>query len=165
MSGTTSQQARRRDPYPWTWEVPVGLALTYLLLAGLAAHVGRAVANRAAGAAWAFPARPDLFTSLPSLLTGHPDAGLTLYSGPLASSEALLGGVVATELVLLAAALAGLKLGLDRWGPGRMRGMASRHDAEQLLGRSRLRRNAAVIRPDLHRTDLRRRPDRSGRRR
>ena len=52
MSGTSSQQARRRDPYPWTWELPLSVVLLVLLVAGLAAHLGRAVANRAAGAGW-----------------------------------------------------------------------------------------------------------------
>ena len=37
-----------------------------------------------------------------------------------------------------------------RWGPGRLRGMASRTEAASLLGLPRLRRHRAVIRPDLH---------------
>jgi hypothetical protein len=150
MSHITSQQARRRDPYPWTWELPAGITMAFVVLAALAAHLGRAVANRVAGASWLFPARADLFTCLPALVTGHADAGLPRGSGPLASSTAVLAWVAVTELLLLVAVLAGLKLGLDRWGPGRMRGMASRHESEQLLGRSRLRRNATVIRPDLY---------------
>jgi hypothetical protein len=149
MSSSTSQQARRRDPYPWTWELPVNLVVAFLVMAALAAHLGRAVANRTAGGPWAYPARADLFTSLPAVLTGHADAGLPQHGGPLASSTALLAWVAVTELLLLVAVLAGLKLGLDRWGPGRMRGMTSRHESEQLLGRSRLRRNAPLIRPDL----------------
>jgi len=42
------------------------------------------------------------------------------------------------------------KAALDRWGPGRTHGMASKAEAEQLLGRTRLRRAAEVVRPDLH---------------
>jgi hypothetical protein len=150
MSQTTSQQARRRDPYPWTWELPAGITVAFLVMAALAAHLGRAVANWLAGVGWAFPARADLFASLPALVAGHTDAGLPQHSGPLASSTAVLTWVAVTELLLLVALLAGLKRSLDRWGPGRMRGMASRQEAEQLLGRSRLRRHATIIRPDLY---------------
>jgi hypothetical protein len=156
MSGTTSQRERRRDPYPWTWELPVGLVVAFLVLAVLAAHLGRAVANRVAGAGWAVPARVDLFTSLPRLLAGRADAGLPNASGPFASSSEVLAWVAVTELLLLAAVLSGLKLALDRCGPGRMRGMASGREAEQLLGRSRLRSHAPVIRPDLYRRRTRR---------
>ncbi len=156
MSGTSSQQARRRDPYPWTWELPLGLVMAVLLVAALAAHVGRAVANRIAGAGSAFPDRAHLFTSLPDLLTGNATAGLTETTSPIATANAVLTWIVVVELLVLAAALVGLKVALSRWGAGRMRGMASRQEAEQLLGRSRLRRNAPIIRPDLYPTRTRR---------
>ena len=39
-----------------------------------------------------------------------------------------------------------------RWGPGRLRGMATTAQADQMLGRSRLVRVADVVRPDLHPT-------------
>ena len=152
MSGTSSQQARRRDPYPWTWELPLSVVLLVLLVAGLAAHLGRAVANRAAGAGWVFPDRADLFTSLPGLLAGDAAAGLPETTGPMATANAVLAWIGVVELLVLAAVLVALKVWLGRWGPGRMQGMASRHEAEQLLGRSRLRRNAPIIRPDLHPT-------------
>ena len=77
-------------------------------------------------------------------------------TSPVATSHALLAWVVAIELLALTAVLVGLKVALGRWGPGRMRGMASRPEAEQLLGRSRLRRNAPIIRPDLYPTRRRR---------
>ena len=150
MSGTSSQQARRRDPYPWTWELPLGLVVAVLLVAALAAHLGRALANLTAGAGWAIPKRTELFTSLPGLLSGDAAAGLTKTTGPVATATALLAWIVAVELLVLAAVLVALKVGLGRWGPGRMQGMASRREAEQLLGRSRLRRNAPIIRPDLY---------------
>lgn len=156
MSGSTSQQARRRDPYPWTWEIPAGITVALLLLGAVGAHLGRAVANTVAGGGWAFPARADLFTSLPGLLTGDPAAGLPDTAGPVATSSAVLAWVVVAELLLLTSSLVALKVGLDRWGPGRMRGVATRAEAEQLLGRSRLRHNAAIIRPDLHRPGRRR---------
>ena len=43
-----------------------------------------------------------------------------------------------------------LKLVVDRWGPGRLRGMASRGEAERLLGVTRLRKVRSVVRPDLY---------------
>ena len=50
-----SQQSRRHDPYPWTWEVPVGVVLVILLVLVCGVHLGRAIANVLAGAGWAFP--------------------------------------------------------------------------------------------------------------
>ena len=55
-------------------------------------------------------------------------------------------------VLLLAATIAATVWGLRRWGPGRMHGMASAAEAEQLLGISRLRRVAPIIRPDLTRS-------------
>ncbi|MEJ7742380.1 MAG: hypothetical protein WKF73_07435 [Nocardioidaceae bacterium] len=55
-----------------------------------------------------------------------------------------------TELTLLVAAVCALKKGMDRWGPGRLHGMASRSEAEQLLGRTRLRRAGRLVRPDIY---------------
>jgi hypothetical protein len=55
-----------------------------------------------------------------------------------------------TEVLLLAVGVWLSKLVLDRWGPGRLRGMASRGEAERLLGVTRLRKVRAVVRPDLY---------------
>jgi hypothetical protein len=57
--------------------------------------------------------------------------------------------VVATELTLIAVCVFLLKLVLERWGPPRMKGMASSREAGRLLGVTRLRKNRAVVRPDL----------------
>jgi hypothetical protein len=76
-----SQQSRRRDPYPWTWEVPVGVILMILLVLVCGAHFGRAVANVLAGAGWAFPTRVELFRSLPAMLAGDATAGLDGVTG------------------------------------------------------------------------------------
>jgi hypothetical protein len=103
------------------------------------AHLGRAIANLVAGSDWSFPNRVDLFSSLLGVLRGDAAAGLIGLDGPVASPSSLLMCVVATELILLAAALLVLKLGLDRWGPGRMRGVATAGEAERLLGVTRLK--------------------------
>jgi hypothetical protein len=76
-----SQQARRRDPYPWTWEVPAGVVVMILLVLVCGIHLGRAIANVLAGAGWALPGRIELFRSLPEVLLGDAGAGLTGVGG------------------------------------------------------------------------------------
>jgi hypothetical protein len=145
-----SQQSRRRDPYPWTWEVPVGVVLVILLVLAGGVHLGRAIANVLAGAGWSFSPLVDLFSCLPAVLRGDAGAGLTGISGHLSSPVILRVCVLATELMLMAVCVFLLKLALQRWGPGRMKGMASWGEAERLLGVSRLRKVRAVVRPDLY---------------
>ena len=145
---TIAQADRRRDPYPFTWEIPVGVLTGWLLLAGLGVHLARALANWFAGAGWTWPAGKGLFPSLPSVLAGDPTAGVVLH-GPAAGQAALYGWLIAVQLVVLAGTIIAAVWGLRRWGPGRMYGMASPAEAEQILGVSRLRRVAPIIRPDL----------------
>jgi hypothetical protein len=146
-----SQQSRRRDPYPWTWEIPLGVVLVILIVLVCGVHLGRGIANVLGGAGWAFPTRIELFRSLPVVLAGEAAAGLAGPHGPISSSSAVWMWVVATEVMLLAVSVLLLKLVVDRWGPGRMRGMASRGEAEWLLGVTRLRKVRSVVRPDLYR--------------
>src|SRR5205085_682312 len=55
-----------------------------------------------------------------------------------------------TEAALLTATTwVGLHL-YHRWGPGRIRGMATAAEAEKLLGVTRLRKVADIVRPDLY---------------
>ena len=145
-----SQQSRRHDPYPWTWEIPLGVALVILMVLVCGVHLGRGIANVWAGAGWAFPTRAELFRSLPAVLRGDAAAGLDGLNGPLSSLSAVWTWVVATEALLLAVSALLLKLVVDRWGPGRIRGMASRGEAERLLGVTRLRKVRSVVRPDLY---------------
>ncbi len=145
---TIAQAERRRDPYPFTWEIPVGVLTAWLVIACLRVHLGPAQANWTAGAGWTWPAGKNLFTSLPNVLAGDPAAGLTVHH-PAAGTTALYGWIITVQLVLLAATITTTSWALRRWGPGRMHGMASADDAEQLLGISRLRRVAPIIRPDL----------------
>ena len=76
-----SQQSRRRDPYPWTWEVPLGIVLVILMVLVCGVHLGRGIANVWAGAGWAFPTRVELFRSLPAVLAGDAAAGLDGLNG------------------------------------------------------------------------------------
>ena len=145
-----SQQSRRHDPYPWMWEIPLGVVLVILVVLVCGVHLGRGIANLWAGAGWAFPTRVELFRSLPAVLPGDAGAGLDGLNGSLASPSALWTSVVATEVMLLAVGVLVLKLVLDRWEPGRLRGKASRGEAERLLGVTRLRKVRSVVRPDLY---------------
>jgi len=150
MGSMNIQQERRTNPYPWTWEIPTAVALMVVLVMTLALHAARAIANVLAGAGWRFPAREELFTSLPGLLGGDAGAGLVGPSGRYVSSGALWVWIVLTEVVVLVIVALVVRWGLAQWGPGRVQGMATAAESEQLLGISRLRRNAAIIRPDLH---------------
>jgi hypothetical protein len=145
-----SQQSRRHDPYPWTWEIPVSIALVILLVLVCGVHLGRGIANVLTGAGWAFPGRVDLFRSLPDVLGGDAEAGLDDFDGYMPSPATLWTWTVVTEVMLLAVCVFVLKMVLDRWGPGRIRGMASRGEAERLLGVTRLRKVRSVVRPDLY---------------
>lgn len=120
----------------------------------LAAHLARALAVVLAGGTWTWPPRTELFTSLPALLRGDATAGLPATPGTTAGTvvgpDLLWVCLVATEVVAVLLMAWVTKQALDRWGPGRVRGMATPGEVEQLLGRSRLRRNRATIRPDLY---------------
>ena len=61
-----------------------------------------------------------------------------------------VGWIVATELLILVAGTILAVAALRRWGPGRLKGMASAAEAEASLGRTRLRRVRQIIRPDLY---------------
>ncbi len=155
----TLQSERRRNPYPLTWELAVGILTGWLLLAGIGVPLARALANLLAGAGWAWPAGRALFTSLPAVMAGHPRAGLATAGG--AASPALLYTVLTViELAVTAATVLAAWWVWRRWGDTAMKGMATPTEAEQILGLTRLRRHAAIIRPDLHRprTTLRRQP-------
>jgi hypothetical protein len=145
-----SQQSRCRDPYPWTWDIPLGVVLVILMMLVCGVHLGRGIANVWAGAGWAFPRRVELFRSLPAVLRGDAAAGPDGLNGSVSSPSAVWMWAVGTEVMLLAVGVFILKVVLDRWGPGRLRGMASRGEAEGLLGVTRLRKVRSVVRPDLY---------------
>ena len=159
------QRERRRDPYPWTWEIPTAVILATLFVIIISIQLGRSIANLLAGASWTWPttdtgandgAFPSpigtaFWTSLPGVLTGHADAGLP---GPtpdrLAGRGLVWTGLALTEIALLMATIWVGVYAYQRWGPGRMRGMATAAEAEKLLGVTRLRKVAGIVRPDLY---------------
>ena len=150
------QRSRRRDPYPFTWEVPVGVAVVVgsVLVGGV--QLGRAVANVLSGHGWAWPARAELIRSLPGVLAGDAAAGLPGLPGAAGSATSagmVYGCLAATGLVLASVAVWLVWVGLRRWGPGRVRGMASPGEASRLLGVGRLWTARTVVRPDLYGAD------------
>ena len=144
-----SQRERRADPYPLTWEIPVAILTGSLLSLVLGVHLGRAMANLAAGAGWMWPATALLFRGAFGVLQGDAGAGLD-SSASLAEPDVLLAWVLAVELVVMAAYVFLTWLCLRRWGPNRVLGLASADEARQLLGRQRLYAARKVIRPDLY---------------
>ena len=150
------QRARRHDPHPTPWEVPLAIVVGSLLLFVVGAHLGRGIANLLSAGWWEFPDRADLFTSLPGLLEGDASTGLTAPHPTVAPAPMLWSCIAAVELAVLVSIIAGIRAGLRLWGHSRVQGLATREEAEQLLGRSRLRRHAAIVRPDLYGTDRRR---------
>ena len=144
------QRSRRGDPYPFTWEIPAAIIASVLLVLALGVHIGRAGANLLAGAGWGWPAQAELFRSLPGTLAGDGGAGLpgTYHGG--AGQTAVWTSIGVTEMLVLILLGWAFKIGLDRWGPQRVQGMATRAEAEQMLGRTRLRKASAVVRPDLY---------------
>lgn len=175
------QRERRRDPYPWTWEP--ALVVGVLVVVGLACGVqfGRSLANLLVGAGWTWPDAPGAATtgagsdiellpapslfggafwrSVPQVLVGDSTAGLARPPDGAAGSGLLWGCVAVVELLVMVALVWAAAAGFRRWGPGRVRGMATRVETEQLLGVTRMRSVAAIVRPDLYGANVSRRAD------
>ena len=144
------QQARRTNPYPWTWEIPIAVIVAVLLVMAFALHAARTIANAVVGGGWQFPPRSELFSSLPGLFTGDATAGLISIPETHATAHEMWSYIALTELVVLVAIAFVMRIVLRQYGPGRIQGLASPGEADRLLGTARLRRNAAMIRPDLY---------------
>ena len=121
-----------------------------MLLMTFVLHVARAGANVLASGRWGWPPRTELFSSVPGLLRGDASAGLAGRLSQPATETQLGMWIFVFEVATLTSAALVLRWGTRRWGPGRILGMASPNEVERVLGASRLRRNAAVIRPDLY---------------
>ncbi len=130
-----------------------------LLLLGSAALAGLGAAAALFGGGWVWPSGSDTTGQvLAGLLTGEPGRGLpgeaqARVPGPVA----VYSCVAAAELLMVTAAgtAAGLFWRYHRPGDARG-GMATRSEAQQVLGRSRLRQARTIIRPDLYGTTNRR---------
>lgn len=144
------QVSRRKESIPWTWEPLVaGLAL-YLFVVLVAAQVGRGTAYLLAGDGFRWPTADAQVSSAFRVLAGHSASGLLGTGVPVLGSTWLYICLIVVELVALTVVTwVGVAVFL-RWGPARILGMATRSEAEKMLGLARLRSHAAVIRPDLH---------------
>ena len=131
------QRSRRTNPYPHTWEIPVVGVIAVLLLLLLGVQASRSVANLLAGNGWVFVPREGLFTSLGGIVGGDAASGLTGVRDP-ASTGLMWWCIAFLELVVLVGCLCVGKWSLDRWGPGRLQGMAT--DPRHVLGRGVSRR-------------------------
>jgi hypothetical protein len=144
------QTERRHNPYPLTWEIPAGILTCAAALLITGVHLGRALANWATGAGWHWPATTALLSSLPAVLGGDATAGLTGHLSEPAAPADVFGWIVGTELLIVVVGTILAVAALRRWGPGRLKGMATAAEAEASLGRTRLRRVRHIIRPDLY---------------
>lgn len=134
------QRDRRHNPYPLTWEIPLGIVCAVLLTFAVGVHLGNGLAHLTAGQPWAWPQSRDLFATIPAVLTAEPKPPAVDPRTWIVTVELLLTGSLGW---------AGYST-WQRWGPSRLKGMASREQAEQVLGIRRLRTAAAIVRPDLH---------------
>lgn len=142
------QRERVDDQYPWTWEIPLAVVCAVVTLGVAVCQVGRSFANGFAGAGWRWPTAEKLVTSLPGLLAGDASAGLPGVHH-VASAAVLWSWLVAVGLVTaIGLSVAGV-WAWHRWGPARMRGMATVAEAHELLGEDRLWKVRHVVRPDL----------------
>ena len=150
-----STPARRRDPQPVGegWEVAVAVVGAVLLGVGLAALAGLGAASVCFGAGWVWPpGAEDAGRVLGGLLTGHPGRGLpAAQARRVAPPVAVYGCVAGCELLLLGCC-ALLGMAFARYHrPGDARGgMATRGEAERVLGTSQLRSARTIIRPDVY---------------
>ncbi|MGY1829028.1 type IV secretory system conjugative DNA transfer family protein [Geodermatophilus sp. SYSU D01180] len=131
------------------WEIPAAAALTWLTTGALLLPAARGVAAAVAGGGWVWPAGARaLAAAVGGLLTGDATAGLTAaQAAAVPAPGAVHAAVAAAAVAFLAASGGAVQVG--RRVLGVPTGLASRAEAAEVLGRARLRRAAAVIRPDL----------------
>jgi hypothetical protein len=157
----TAAYQRRRDPQPMGqgWEMAVAVIGGALLGLGLAALCGLGAASALFGRGWVWPHGTDTIGHVVGgLLTGHPGQGLDPRQARLVAGP---GGVylcvAVCELAVIAASIFGGVLVSRYWRPGDARGgMATRSEAQQVLGMTRLRGAREIIRPDLYGATARR---------
>lgn len=151
----TSPYQRQRDPQPMGqgWEVAVAAIGAVLLGAGLAALAGLGAASMLFGGGWVWPHGSDTIGQvIGGLLTGSPGRGLPPEQSRLVGPPiAVYAFVAAAEVALIVAGCAAGVIFSRYRRPGDARGgMATRGEAEQVLGMSALRSARKIIRPDLH---------------
>ena len=134
------QRERRHNPYPWTWEIPAGVACAVVLVLAIGVHIGNGLARLASGQGWTWPAQSQLFASIPTILN----------SAPTTDPVGVHVWVMAVELLLIGGLGWVTFASWQRWGTSRLKGVATRDQAEHVLGVTRLRKVAPIVRPDLY---------------
>ena len=143
------QRERVQDQYPWTWELPLAVVCGVLIVVIAVLQSGRSLASWFAGSGWRWPTPDKLVTSIPGVLAGDAAAGLSGVH-PTANAANLWAWLTVAFLLTFGALIVAGVWAWRRWGPARMRGMATIAEAHELLGRDRLWRVRHVVRPDLH---------------
>jgi type IV secretion system protein VirD4 len=137
---------------PLTWELPAALALGWVCVTAMLLPSARGAASWLSGAGWVWPdTGASLIASLLGPMSGHPLAALTATTAAgLPGPSVVYALVTVFEALWLVVSLLGLRVWWQRWGPGMRAGLATRSEVQKVLGRSRMRRHRAVIRPDLY---------------
>jgi len=145
---------RLRDPQPLSrgGEVAFVAVSLVLLLLGLAALTGLGTAAAVFGGGWVWPHGSDQIGHvLAGLLSGHPGAGLPPPEHARVPSQFLVHScVTVAELLMLTVTVTAAVVFWRYHRPaGAGGGMATRAEAQQVLGASRLRHARPILRPDL----------------
>lgn len=144
------QVDRRKESIPWTWEPFVGGLVLCALVGLVAAQVARGIAYLFAGDGFRWPTADAQVSSAFAVFAGRSAAGLPGTEVPTIDTTWLYTCLVAFEVLAATAFISAGVAAFHRWGPARMLGMATRTEAQKILGIARLRSHSAVIRPDLH---------------
>lgn len=158
-----SMERSRHDRFaanrvPLTWEIPVAVILAGLFLILITPLVVQGVAGWTTSGGFAWP-RKHLLGAYGELLHGHFGKGLRprVTAGLPSDSVMWLLTIVGEALVLCAAIVFGRWM-RDLTNINSRHGLATATQAAEALGLPRLRKSAAVIRPDLYARSGRRNP-------
>lgn len=139
----------RTQPVPLTWEIPALIAAAALVLVALTPLLVQSLVCWTLGGGFVWPR--DLRAALTAI--GHGEFGAGLRPRPahaLPPTPVMWVASAAGEVLVLSAGIVlGVRLrSLIGRSPGH--GLATARQAAEALGCRRLRRDAAVIRPDLY---------------
>jgi len=142
-------QSRRTDVFPTTWEIPVGIGLTWAFASVLVLPFGQGLACLVVGEPFVWP-RKRLSVSLLGLVEGEPGRGLPPdIVRQLPPTALVYACIIAAELMMAVLAVWGLSFWWRTVGPLAQFGVATRHEVADVLGRRALARSRDTIRPDL----------------
>jgi hypothetical protein len=147
------QRNRDRQPIGRGGEIALVALILIVFSLALAALAGLGFAAALVGGGWVWPhGSQTIGHVVGGLLTGHHGNGLPpQLARRVPGAGAVYVCVIAAELLLITLASGGGVVYARYRRPGDARGgMATRAEAEQVLGVSRLRRAKTIIRPDLH---------------